>query len=471
MDKAINAAAATATEIIEADLAWAPSSGFLRQLAGQVPHIEQYFGVWAIYEEVFRGMVDQANRLDLRVHVQQHEGAELQQASANREYGVTTGGVAVLEARGTLMKYTSSMSANTSTIALRRQVRQAVRDEDVSAILLRIDSPGGTVYGTYDLVDDIREAAKQKSVYAYIEDLGASAAYAVASVATKIFSNPSALVGSIGTFSVLQDMSGAAAQLGIKVHVIRAGKHKGAGVPGTEVTAEHLADAQRIVDQMNAFFLQTIENGRKIPRAKVESIADGRVWVAGEAKEMGLIDGVQSLDATLNQLTNLSKQRSRSTMSSETKPIVAELAQTTAGVDDIRRACQGATADFILSQLERKATVEQAMQAWIGEQQKAIVIAQEEAKQAVASAKKPGVEALAGKAKSPASAATDSYDGDPRSDFDAKVRERMASGQGRMAAIQAVARQNPALHEAFLLATNPNRKQQALIRDRFASVN
>jgi hypothetical protein len=188
---------------------------------------------------------------------------------------------------------------------------------------------------------------------------------------------------------------------------------------------------------------------------------------------LGLIDGVQSLDATLIQLTNLSKQRSQRAMSSDktTQPIVAEIVPTAASVDDIRRVCQGATSDFILSQLERKATVEQAMQAWISEQQKAIVVAQEEAKQAQAAAKKPGVEPLSGKGKAAASRVESSYDGDPRADFDAKVRDRMKTGQSRMAAIQAVARQCPDLHEAFLLATNPGHKVQALIRDRFAAAN
>jgi len=467
-----------ATEIIEADLAWAPRSGVLAELAGKVPHVEQYFGVWAMHEDIFRGMVERTNQMDLRLHVSnQAGGGEMNQASASREYQVTTGGVAVIHATGTLMKYTSSISANTSTIALRRQIRSAARDEEVQAILLRIDSPGGTVSGTYDLVDDVRDAGAKKPVYAYIEDLGASAAYAVASAASKVFANSSALVGSIGTFSVLQDLTGSAAQLGIKVHVIRAGKFKGAGVPGTEITVEHLAEAQRLVDGMNEFFLQTIEAGRKLPRQRVEAVADGRVWIAQEAKTLGLIDGVQGIDATLNELTT-SKRRSTKTMSSELQtktsdptPLVAELVPQSATVGDIRRVCQGATSDFILSQLERKATVEQAMQAWISEQQKAIVVAQEEAKQAQAAVKKPGVEPLVGKGKAAAFTVESSYDGDPRADFDAKVRDRMKTGQYRMAAIQAVARQHPDLHEAFLLATNPGHKVQVLIRDRFAAAS
>lgn len=460
-------------DIIEAAPAWAPHSDVLQQLVGVVPHIEQYFGVWAVYEETFRGLVEQVNRLDLRTHVRQEEGRELQQAAGRREYEVTTAGVALLHAEGTLMKYASSLSANTSTIALRRQLRAAVRDEEVSAILLRVFSPGGTVYGTYDLVEDIREAVTKKPLHAYIEDLGASAAYAISSVASKVYANAPALVGSIGTFAVLQDLSGAAAQLGVRVHVVRAGKFKGAGVPGTEITAEILADEQRLVDQMNGFFLSTIESGRKLPRSRVEALADGRVWVASEAKELGLIDGVQSLDATLNQLTDLSKHRSRHTMSSETKTDqaqapVAEPQAAAATVDQIRKACAGATAEFVLSQLERKATVEQAMSAWIGEQGKALAKAQDETKQAAAAAKKPGVEALTGKRST---AGESSYDGDPRAEFDAKVRDRMKGGQSRVDAIQAVSRQHPELHEAFLLATNPNSKAQALIRDRFAAVN
>jgi ClpP class serine protease len=161
----------------------------------------------------------------------------------------------VIEARGLLMKQQSWMGG-TATLQLRRDIRAAAADPNVSAILLAIDSPGGTAAGTADLAADVRAAARQKPVWAQIEDLGASAAYWLASQADQVFANTARrpMVGSIGTYQTVYDLSAAAEQEGVKVFHFATGPLKGAGMPGTPVTEEQQADFQGRVDAVQDSF-------------------------------------------------------------------------------------------------------------------------------------------------------------------------------------------------------------------------
>jgi signal peptide peptidase SppA len=271
-----------------------------------IPYFSEYLGPWAMRAEDFTAGHALLMGLDLHVHLagpDPHRAAEL--AEYRGEISVQDG-VAVIALHGVLMKHQSSMQDSTSTVVARRLVRQATRSPDVQSILLHIDSPGGTVSGTPQLADDVATAAKAKPTIAYIENLCASAAYWIASQAGKIVAAPASLIGAIGTYGVIHDMSAAATLKGIKVHVVKAGAMKGAGVPGTEITAEQLAEHQRIVNDLNAFFLRGVASGRGMALAKVGELADGRVHVAAQAQQLGLIDGLQSLDATWNKLVALS---------------------------------------------------------------------------------------------------------------------------------------------------------------------
>ncbi|MEK6247295.1 MAG: S49 family peptidase [Planctomycetales bacterium] len=167
-------------------------------------------------------------------------------------------------------------------------------------------SPGGTVAGTKELADEISAADKKKPVWSYCNDLCASAGYWGASHASKVFANDMAMVGSIGTFMVINDYSQMFQDAGVKVHVIRAGDFKGSGTPGTEVTEEHLAEWQSKVDQLNSFFTAGVKKYRGFSAKQITDIADGRVHIVKSAVDLGLIDGVQSLDKTL---AALSKQK------------------------------------------------------------------------------------------------------------------------------------------------------------------
>jgi signal peptide peptidase SppA len=464
--------------------------------------IDDFFGIWAIEETRFRQAVEKYQGINLVAHIQANRGQinhlvpepsaanfapsrvgglsgnlkDGVEASAgdSRLYSIAGEGVAVIRLRGPMMKYVNSMSDGASTVFARRQLRQAVEDDQVGAILLVLDSPGGTVAGTMDLASEVGKAAAKKPVHAFIDDLTASAAYWVASQATKVFANnPTALVGSIGTFAVLYDYSKAAEQLGVKVHVVKAGDFKGTGVPGTEITEEQIANIQRIVNALNTEFLNGVAKGRNLSLEKVQEIADGRVHPAAEAIGKGLVDDVQSFDETLAGLSNQNRKRRR-TYSMTTNENAANL-------QELKQAIPDADATFLVAQLEKGASIDQALREYAAKikadneaLQKQLADAEAKHKQdleeATKAAKPVGVKPL-GVEKS-VDASDDGYlgaTGDPVMDFDNAVREQMkvTPHLGRQRCVLAVARRNPELHQAYLLATNPNRKAARLIAEKY----
>lgn len=207
-------------------------------------------------------------------------------------------GMAIIPIRGHLMKGRSSFGGS-STIQARRMLRQAAADTTFTGIMMFVESPGGTAAGTLELAEEVKAARGAKPVRAHIQDIGASAAFWVASQADRLTANPTAQVGSIGSIAVVVDSSKQAEQRGLVVHAISTGEFKGAGVPGTEVTEKHLAKFQQEVDDVNQFFLEGVQQGRKLTDVQLRRVSTGELWIAARAQQMQLIDGVESWEAAL----------------------------------------------------------------------------------------------------------------------------------------------------------------------------
>lgn len=268
------------------------------------PRLDEYVGVWAIEPSRAQSMWALVRGMDLAAHVQVGS-VPVPRSQTEMVAGKNGKSIAVIKATGVLMKQVPSATDGSSTIQLRREIRQAAADPNVTGILLAIDSPGGTAAGTEDLANDIRAARKQKPVYAQIEDLGASAAYWIASQAEKVFANNrTALVGSIGTIITLYDLSAAAEKEGVKALVFATGSLKGAGTPGTPVTEEQQAYFQGIVEQTQLSFDQAVRLSRKLTEKQLADVRTGGVFTADEALERKLIDGIQSMEKTLEALTS-----------------------------------------------------------------------------------------------------------------------------------------------------------------------
>jgi signal peptide peptidase SppA len=256
---------------------------------------------WAIEETAARQILGMLRSVSASAHLSEVEARGPAEGRDTREYAVSDG-IAYLSLCGPMTKAQTSWGSGCSTVALRRQIRQAAADPEVKGIMIRIDSPGGSVSGTADLADDVAAVNRKKPVYAYCEDACCSAAYWVASQCSRIYANPTAMVGSIGTYLVLEDWSGFYESKGIKVHVLSTGPHKGAGADGAALTDDQLADFQRIVDNLNSHFLGAVGAGRQMAADQVQGVATGQVWIGADALSRGLVDRVCGWDEAIMDL-------------------------------------------------------------------------------------------------------------------------------------------------------------------------
>ncbi len=263
--------------------------------------IADYMGLWALELNAFRGLAKRFDQADfMRGLSAAHVGSR---STVDKVSGGGPGkALAIVKAVGLLMKG-ESLWGGTSTIQLRRALRQAAADDDVAGILLAIDSPGGSVAGIDDLGAEVRRARKTKLVYAHIDDCGCSAAYWLASQAEKITANsPTALVGSIGTFQVIYDQSAAAEKEGIKTLLFATGSLKGLGTAGSKVTEEHQAHIQGLVNSAQESFDAAVTAGRKLTPAQLAAVRHGGALTADAAVKAGLVDKIQSLNQTVAKM-------------------------------------------------------------------------------------------------------------------------------------------------------------------------
>ena len=180
----------------------------------------------------------------------------------------------------------------TSTETVREMLAAAVEDPKVRSIVLDVDSPGGTVDGVAELAGDVRAARDLKHVHTHASDLMASAAYWIGSQAGSVTIGPTAAVGSIGVYSVMEDTSAVSEKKGVKVHVIASHPLKGAGVDGAPISGPQLDDAQRVVDSYAALFTRAVAEGRGIPAKDAAAVSTGQVWIGADAAGLGLADHV-----------------------------------------------------------------------------------------------------------------------------------------------------------------------------------
>lgn len=217
-------------------------------------------------------------------------------------------GVAIVPVHGVVEQHESiwsmlGLGASTETIGNRLDA--AMADKSVKAIVLDVDSPGGTVPGVQELADKIYAASYEKPIVAVANSLMASAAYWIGSAAGKVFAAPGADVGSIGVYSVHMDWSEALANEGIKVTVTKAGKYKAEGNPYEPLSEEAADYEQQQVNAIYSEFVGAVARGRGVSAAKVrEDFGQGRTMLATQAASVGLVNGVESLSSVVSRLSS-----------------------------------------------------------------------------------------------------------------------------------------------------------------------
>ncbi len=265
----------------------------------QFARLDQYGGLWAIEPNAGQRLAEIFASTDWKAHTPKPEAPP-----GPQRFEKNGRSVAVIPISGTMMKQRPS-GGGTSTIDVRRQLRQAAADSSITSILLAIDSPGGTVDGTQALAGDITAARHKKPVFGQIEDVGASAAYWAGSQTDKLFASvPTATIGSVGTMIVAKlapvDADG---KTKAEMRVFRSGPLKGAGIDG--LTDAQAADLQRWVDGVQTHFTNGVKRGRRLSAETLEQVTQGGIFTGDEAKALGLIDGIQSIETTLAAMAKL----------------------------------------------------------------------------------------------------------------------------------------------------------------------
>jgi len=224
---------------------------------------------------------------------------------AARAPGPPSGKVAVIPIHGTLVRRTSGIEAESglaSYTGIAAQLDAALASPEIAAILLDIDSPGGESGGVFDLADRIRAASEVKPVWAVANDMAFSAAYALASAATRVFVARTGGVGSIGVIAMHVDQSVKDAQDGVRYTAVFAGERKNDLNPHEPISNEAQAVLKAEVDRVYALFVETVARHRGLDADAVRATEAG-LFFGPDAVATGLADAVGSLDDALTQLT------------------------------------------------------------------------------------------------------------------------------------------------------------------------
>lgn len=241
----------------------------------------------------------------------------LKELELERDSGWVTDKIALIEVDGVITnRHTGGLlSEGEHPVSLLVEKLEAARkDNQVKAVVLRINSPGGSVTASEIMHAEIMRFRKTgKPVVAIMMDVAASGGYYIACACDEIIAYPTTVTGSIGVIMQMINFSGSLAKLGISTDAITSGPNKDAGSPLRTMTADERALFQAVIDEMFGRFVDAVDEGRpNLTRERILELADGRIYTAKQAREAGLIDRIGSLrDAfkRAKELANVKRAR------------------------------------------------------------------------------------------------------------------------------------------------------------------
>ena len=196
-------------------------------------------------------------------------------------------------------EFSSSGSAYSETIV--KYLRDAQKDSAVKAIVLRVESPGGSVVASREIYDEIVATRnKGKPVVASFGEVAASGGYYISAAADKIYVHPATMTGSIGVISVLPNLAGLTEKIGVQMIVVKSGAHKDESYGFRDLTPEEREIWQKLIDEAYTDFVDIVAKGRHLDVERVKQLADGRIYTGKQAKEVGLADELGNLDAAVD---------------------------------------------------------------------------------------------------------------------------------------------------------------------------
>ena len=214
--------------------------------------------------------------------------------------------VAVIYAEGIISSGAEGAASNLSGVTparIKADLRRAAADPSVKAVVVRVNSPGGSVVASNEIYKMIKDFSKPV-VFSFGET-AASGGYYIACAGKWIIANPDTLTGSIGVISELFNADELMKKVGVQVIVIKSGANKDIGSSFRPMTDEEKILWQTIIDQAFDGFAQIVAQGRNLPQDRVRQIADGRVYNGRQAKELGLVDQLGFLQDAIDKAGEL----------------------------------------------------------------------------------------------------------------------------------------------------------------------
>jgi len=194
----------------------------------------------------------------------------------------------------------------TESREINRQINEYADRDDVKAIILRVDTPGGGVGPSQEIYREVMKARDKKKVITSMGSIAASGGYYIASASHKIVANPGTITGSIGVIIEFANFQELLAKLGLKGFVVKSGPFKDIGSPLREMTSKERMLVQGVVDDLHQQFIGAVSEGRGMERSAVSKIADGRFFSGSQSVELGLVDEIGNFNDAVTVAAELS---------------------------------------------------------------------------------------------------------------------------------------------------------------------
>lgn len=275
---------------------------------------DKYVQTKLIDKLLYRDQIDSVFAAQLKVKKSELKMVNLSALAAQQtdDIEVKDGVVQVIYAEGEITQANiSPFAAGVSTIGagLGDRLREAAEDDDVKAVVLRMNSPGGDAFLSEQLWHAVKQLRSKKPVVVSMGDYAASGGYYISSAANRIVAQPNTLTGSIGIFGLFPNFSELVQKVGVNVEVVKTNDFADLTIsmPYKPLTNEQRALIQRHVERGYDIFLSRVAEGRHMTKAQVDSVGQGRVWLGRKAQTLGLVDKLGGLDVAIKEAASLAK--------------------------------------------------------------------------------------------------------------------------------------------------------------------
>ena len=262
-----------------------------------------------IYTDEVKGEIKQLLKLDKDEEIPQLTLDDMKNVKDKKQKGEQIAvyyayGDIVDSETGSLMEDEHSIVANTVC----KDLEKLMNDDDVKAVVLRVNSPGGSAYASEQIWRSVTQLKTKKPVVVSMGGYAASGGYYISCAANYIYSEPTTITGSIGIFGMFPDFSQLLTEkLGVKFDEIKTNKHAAFGTMARPFNAEEIALLDQYIGRGYELFRKRVADGRKQSVDQIEEIAQGRVWLGNDALGIKLVDAIGSLDDAVKKAAELAK--------------------------------------------------------------------------------------------------------------------------------------------------------------------